>query len=264
MEEKLWIPVNCYKWRLSLGLLTPKSASYIFWIPGPLIFKNSLCSVDWASPRICISSTRPGTKFIWNDWHLKETQQGHISGPAMKTIWPSRYVPWIQIPCRCVNTHPLFFSFGLNSPSLTPTSLWVTQFNSFFCGSEIFHHMYVHPKGDQSWLVIGSTDAETGALILWPPDTNSWLIGKDPDAGKDWRWEEKETTEDEMVGWHHRLDGHEFEQAPEVGDGQGGLACCSPWGWKESDTTERRNWTGHLLCALICWWTLRLVPGPGY
>ena len=78
--------------------------------------------------------------------------------------------------------------------------------------------------------------------ILWPPDVKKWLIGKDPDAGKDWR-QEKETTEDEMVGWHRQLNGHEFEQALGVGDGQGSLACCSPWGRKESDTTERLNWT---------------------
>ena len=96
----------------------------------------------------------------------------------------------------------------------------------------------VHPKGGQSWMFIGRTDAEAEAPILWPPDAKSWLIGKDPDAGKDWRWEKKGTTEDEMVGWHHRLDGHEFEQALGVGDGQGGLVCCSPWGCKELDTTE--------------------------
>ena len=96
----------------------------------------------------------------------------------------------------------------------------------------------VHPKGDQSWIFIGRTDAE--APILWPPDAKSWLIRKDPDAGKDWGQKEK-GTEDEMVGWHHRL-GPKFEQAPGVGDGQGRLACCSPWGWKELSTTEQLNW----------------------
>ena len=79
--------------------------------------------------------------------------------------------------------------------------------------------------------------------IHWPPDAKNWLTGKYPDAEKDWRQEEKGTTEDEMVGWHHGLDGHEFEQALGVGDGQGSLVCCSPWGCKESDTTERLNWT---------------------
>ena len=101
----------------------------------------------------------------------------------------------------------------------------------------------VHPKGNQSWIFIGRTDAEAETIILWPPDGKNWLIGKDPDAGEDWQQEVKGTTEDEMVGWHHRLDGHEFEQAPGVGDGQGGLACCSPRGCKELDTPEWLNWT---------------------
>ena len=97
----------------------------------------------------------------------------------------------------------------------------------------------VNPKGNQSWTFIGRTDAEV--LVLWPPDAQNWLTGKDPGAGKDWRQEGKGTTEDEMVEWHHRLDGHEFEEAPGVGDGQESLACCSPWGHKESDTTEPLN-----------------------
>ena len=101
----------------------------------------------------------------------------------------------------------------------------------------------VHPKGDQSWVFIGRTDAEAKAPILWPPHGKSWLIGKDPDAGRDWGQEEKGVTEDEMAGWHHRLNGHEFEWTPGVCDGQGGLPCCSSWGRKELDTTERLNWT---------------------
>ena len=101
----------------------------------------------------------------------------------------------------------------------------------------------VHPKGDQSWIFFGRTDAEPEAPILWPPDAKSWLIRKDSDAGQDWGWEEKGTTVDEMVGWHRRLDGHEFVQAPGIGDGQGSLVCCSAWGRKESDMTEQLNWT---------------------
>ena len=101
----------------------------------------------------------------------------------------------------------------------------------------------VHPKGDQSWIFIGRTDAEAETPILWPPDAKNWLTGIDPDAGKDWRREEKGTTEDEMVRWHYQLDGHEFKQAPGVGDGQGSLACCSPWGSKALDTTEWLNWS---------------------
>ena len=100
----------------------------------------------------------------------------------------------------------------------------------------------VHPKGNQSWIFFRRTDAEAEAPMFWPPDVKNWLIWKDPDAGKDWEQGEKGTTEDEMVGWHHRLDEHEFEQAQGVGDGQGSPACCSPWDWKESDTTERLNW----------------------
>ena len=96
---------------------------------------------------------------------------------------------------------------------------------------------------NQSWIFVGRTDAEAETPILWPPDVKNWLIWKDPDAGKDWRQKEKGMTEDEMVGWYHWLDGHEFEQALGVGDGQGSLECCSPWGLKESDTTERLDWT---------------------
>ena len=98
----------------------------------------------------------------------------------------------------------------------------------------------VNPKGNQSWILTGRTDAEADVPILWPHDVMSWLIRKDPDAGKDWRQEEK-MTEGKMVGWHHQLNGPEFEQALGDGEGQGGLACCSPWGRREWDTTERLN-----------------------
>ena len=100
----------------------------------------------------------------------------------------------------------------------------------------------VHSKGDQSWVFIGRTDAKAETPVLWPPHAKSWLIGKDSDAGRDWGKEEKGMTEDEMAGWHHWLDGHEFEWTPGVGDGQGGLACWNSWGHKESDMTEL-NWT---------------------
>ena len=123
--------------------------------------------------------------------------------------------------------------------------------------SDLFHFVYktlespldckkikpVNPKGNQSWVFIGRTDAEAEGPILWPPDVKNWLIWKDPDAGKDWRQEEKGMTEDEMVGWYHWLDEHEFEQALGVGDGQGSLVCCSPWGHKELNTTEWVDWT---------------------
>ena len=104
----------------------------------------------------------------------------------------------------------------------------------------------VHPKGNQSWIFIGRTGAEAETPILWPPDAKSWLIWKDPDTGKDWGQEEKGTTEGEMVGWHHWLNGHGFGWTLGVGDGQGGLACCGSWGCKELDTTELLNWTDKL------------------
>ena len=111
----------------------------------------------------------------------------------------------------------------------------------------------VHPKGNKSWIFIGRTDVEAETPILWPPDAKNWLIWKDPEAENDWRWEEKGMTEDEMVGWHHRLNGHEFEWTPGVGDGQGGLVCSGSWGsWghKELDTTERLSWTELWMCLL--------------
>ena len=100
----------------------------------------------------------------------------------------------------------------------------------------------VNPKRNQSWIFIGRTDAEAETPTLWPPDAKKWLIGKDPDAGKDWR-QKKGMTENEMFGWHHQLNGHEFKQVPGVGDRQGSLVSCSTWDHKESDMTEQLNWT---------------------
>ena len=101
----------------------------------------------------------------------------------------------------------------------------------------------VHPKRNQSWVFIGRTDVEAETPILWPPDVKSWLIWKDPDTGKDWGQEEKGMTVDEMVGWHHWLNVHGFGWTPGVGYGQGSLVCCSSWGPRELDTTERLNWS---------------------
>ena len=124
----------------------------------------------------------------------------------------------------------------------------------------------VNLKGSKSWIFIGRTDAEAETPILWPPDMKNWLILKDRDAGKDWRWEEKGKTEDEMVGWYHQHNGHESEWTPVVDDGQRGLACCSSWGCKESDMTEQLNWTNrasptlaaknviNLISVLTIWW----------
>ena len=117
----------------------------------------------------------------------------------------------------------------------------------------------VNPKGNQSWIFIGRTDTEDEAPIIWPPDSKSWLIRKDPDTGKDWGHEGKGTTENEMVEWHHWPDGRECEQAPGVGSGQGRLVCYSPWGRKESDMTEWLNWCMHTCCHFSYVW-LFAVP----
>ena len=108
----------------------------------------------------------------------------------------------------------------------------------------------INCKVNQPWISIGRTDV---LPILWPPDDKNWFTREDPDAGKDWRQEKKGTTEDEMVGWHHRLDEHEFEQVPEVANGQGSLVSCSPWGSKESDTIEWLNCMLYLVTDLEIW-----------
>ena len=110
----------------------------------------------------------------------------------------------------------------------------------------------VHSKGDQSWVFIERPDVEAEIPILWPPDAKNWLIWKDRDAGRDWGQEEKGTTEDELVGWHHWLNGHEFEQAPGDGEGQGSLVCCSPWGCIESNINWARAWNlDKMFCVSI-------------
>ena len=120
----------------------------------------------------------------------------------------------------------------------------------------------VHPKADQSWVLIGRTDIEAETPVLWPPGAKRWLTGKDPDAGRDWGQEEKGTTEDEMVGWHHCLDGHEFEQAPGVGDGLWSLVCCNPWDCKELDMTEQLNWTELNWLDSLSFAFIRLTYNP--
>ena len=143
----------------------------------------------------------------------------------------------------------LFFEWICYSPEIS--YLW----SQFWAARHSFHVMIkcspldckeiqpVNAKGNQSWIFIGKTDAEAETPILWPSNVKNWLIGKDPDAGKHWRQEENGMTEDEMVGWHHWLNGREFELSLGVGDGQGSLACCSPWVRKELGTTEQLNWT---------------------
>ena len=122
-------------------------------------------------------------------------------------------------------------------------------------GEYSWESQLLHSKGDKSWDFFERTDAEAETPILWPPDVKNWLTGKDPDAGSDWGQEEKETTEDEVVGWHHQLDGHEFEQALGDGKRQGSLMCSSPWTCKELDTPEQRtelNWSELNQMNLSC------------
>ena len=118
----------------------------------------------------------------------------------------------------------------------------------------------VHPKGYQPWVFSGRNDAKAETPVLWPPHVKSWLIGKDSDVGRDWGQEEKGTIEDEMAGWHHRLDGREFEWTLGVGDGQGGLVYFDSWGRKESDTTERLNWTELHLLGFLCGLAVKNPP----
>ena len=126
---------------------------------------------------------------------------------------------------------------------------WRIDASELWCWRRLLRVPWNTRRSKQSILIspelfIGRTDVEAETPVLWPPDVKSRLIWKDPDAGKDWRQEEKRTAKDEMFGWHHRLDGHGFGWTPGVGDGLGGLACCGSWGLKESDTTERLKWTG--------------------
>ena len=159
---------------------------------------------------------------------------------------------------KCISKAMIFpvVMYGCESWTIKKAEHWRVDAFELWCWSKILENPLdskeiqpVHPKGNQSWIFIGRTDTETETLIFRPPDTKNWLTGKDSDAGKVWRQEEKGTTEDEMAGWHHWLYEHEFEQAPGVGDGQRSLACCSPWGCKELDMTECLNWTKHLP-----WW----------
>ena len=153
---------------------------------------------------------------------------------------------------RSINSKLWFFCSHVQMWELDCKESWVPKNWCFWalvlektleCPLDCKEIQPVHPKGNQSWIFIGRTDAEAEAPILWPPDVKNWLIGKDSDARKDCRWEEKGTREDEMVRWHHWLNEHEFEQALGVGDWQGSLVCCSPWDRKDSDTTDWLNWT---------------------
>ena len=151
----------------------------------------------------------------------------------------------ISLPTKVHRVKAVFSSFHVKMWELDNKEGWTPKNRCFLIvvlektlESPLDHKEIksVNPKGNQSWIFIGRTGAETKASILWPPDVKSQLIGKDPDAGKDWGWE-KGVTVDEIAGWHYQLNGHEFEQTPGDSEGQGSLSYCSPWGSKESDTT---------------------------
>ena len=129
------------------------------------------------------------------------------------------------------------------------STLWFSLFSAYNTNILLFFATYVQPvhsEGDQPWDFFGRNDAKAETPVLWPPHAKSWLIRKDSDAGRDWRQEKKRTAEDEMAGWYRWLDGHESEWTLGVGDGQGGLVCCDSWSHKESDMTERLNWTEQM------------------
>ena len=172
----------------------------------PRVCSNSCPLSLWCHPAISSSVTLfscPQSFSVFSSDHVQMWELDHKEGWALKN--------W------CFQTVLLKKTLEslLNSKEINPVNL----------------------KGNQHWILIGSTDAKAEAPILWPPDVKSLLFAKDPAAGKNWGQEEKGVTEDEMVGWHHRLNGHEFEQTPRDSEGQGSLACWIPWGCKESDTT---------------------------
>ena len=139
--------------------------------------------------------------------------------------------------------------YGYESWMIRKAEYWRTDAFELWCWKRLMNCKEiqpVHPKGDQSWISIGGTDAEAETPILWPPDAESWLVGKDPDAGKDWKQEEKGMMEDEMFVWHHRLNGHEFEQTPGDGDEQGSLVCYRLWGSQKVG----HDWVTELNCDM--------------
>ena len=158
--------------------------------------------------------------------------------------------------------------YGCESWTIKKAEDWKIYACELWCWRRLLRVPWtsVNPKGNQSWIFIGRADAEVEALILWPHDGENWLIGKDPEAEKYWRQEEKEMTEDDMIGWYHQLNWYEFEQAAGDEGGQGSLMCCGPWGCKETDMTEWLNQTDWLKERYMYskkgeWINLRWVTG---
>ena len=159
-----------------------------------------------------------------------------------------------QVSCiagRFLTSWAASVSWGIRQKKSTWLYLDSTLHTRWFRQISIKQIKSVNPKRNQPWIFIGRTDAEADASVLWPPNVKNWLSGKYTDAVKDWGQEEKGMAEDEMAGWHHQLNGHEFGWTLGVRNGQGGLACRSPWGRKELDTTERLNWRVHLVKAMV-------------
>ena len=193
-----------------------------------------------------------GSKVTADDDCSHEIKRHLLLGRKLMTNWDSIFKSRdITLPTKVQTVKAMIFSSGhvwmweldqKESWALKNWCFWTVvlekTLESPLDSKEI---QLVNPKGDQSWVFTGRADVETEAPILWPPDAKSWPIGKDPNAGKDWRQEEKGMAESEMAGWHHRLNGHEFEQILGDSGGQGNLVFCSPWGHKESDTTEWLN-----------------------
>ena len=174
-------------------------------------------------------------------------------------LWPPRQHNKKQrhyFPTKGPSSQGMDVRVRLRSWALKNWCFWtVVLKKTLTCPLDCKEIQPVHPKGDQSWVFTGKTDVEAETPMLWPPHGKSWLIGKDPDAGRDWGQEEKGMTEDEMAGWHHWLDGHEFEWTLGDGDGQGGLACCNSWVAKSrtllSDWTELMRCGGHTYAHVI-------------
>ena len=224
--EKRWLLFEFIHWQSVHGILQARIQE---WVAFPFSRGSS-------QPTDRTQVSRIAGRFF-TSWATREAQEywsgkpipspGDLSNPGIELGSPALQVD--SLPTELSGKLKNWYSW---------TVLLEKSFESPLDGKEI---QPVHPK-DQSWVFIGRTDVEDETPILWPSDVKSWLIWKDPDAGKDWGQEEKGTTEDEMAGWHHRLIRHAFGWTLGVGDGQGVLACCSPWGHKELDNWTKLNW----------------------
>ena len=198
-------------------------------------------------------------------WFLFLRRPKHIGRKFMTNLDSTLKSRDITLPTKVHLVKAMVFPvvmYGCQSWTIKKTECQRIDAFELWCWRRLLRVLWTVRRSNQSILKEISPECSLEGLmlklktpILWPPDVKNLLIWKDPDAGKDWRQEEKGTTEDEMVGWHHWLNGHEFQQALGAGDGQGGLACCSPWGRKELDITEWLNWTKthSILCILDLW-----------